>query len=221
MPYHALWPLNARAAIFDFDGTLADTAHIWREVDRAFLEKRGLPYTADYAQRLAAFGFAAGAAYTIERFGLNETVDEICDEWNELSRSLYTNTVVLRPAARRYLNALRACGVRIALATTNIAYVLESMRHIDTRTLFDVRVYGDEVVYGKDHPDIYLEAARRLGTDPADCVVFEDIVPALRSARGIGMRTCAVRANDPNQRVSELQELCDVWLEDWRDIPIG
>ena len=216
-----LWPFRGEAAIFDFDGTLADTAHIWREVDLEFLARRGLPYTADYPQRLAALGFEDGAKYTIERFGLHETVEEICDEWNRLGRQLYRNTVTLRPGALHYIQTLKSAGIPCALATTNNKDVLGGMRRVNVYEVFDACVHGADVGKGKDHPDIYLEAARRLRVEPEACVVFEDIVPALHSARRAGMRACGVRANDPNQIVEETKKAADCWLDDWRDITYG
>ena len=218
MPIPTLWPFGAKAAIFDFDGTLANTAHLWYEVDQVFLSSRDLPYTPDYPQRLAALGFVEGAKFTIERFGLSETVEQICDEWNRLGAELYKDTVSLRPGAEAYILALRQQGIPCALATTNDKTVLESMRHVDVASLFDARVDGAEVGKGKDHPDIYLEAARRLGVPPQDCVVFEDIVPALRSARVAGATTCAVKASDPSQQWPEAMNVADLWIEDWREL---
>lgn len=213
-----LWPFSAKAAIFDFDGTLADTAHLWREVDIAFLERRGLPYTPDYPRRLAALGFVDGARYTIERYGLDETVQEICDEWNRMGSELYCNTVELRPGSLRYIQTLKAAGIPCALATTNDRAVLSSMRLVNVYDIFDACVHGADVGKGKDHPHIYYEAARCLGVEPRDCMVFEDIVPALRSAQRAGMCACGVRANDSNQAVEEARAVADLWLDDWRDI---
>lgn len=215
-----LWPLSAKAAIFDFDGTIAHTSQIWHLVDMAFLGKRGLPYTDDYPERLAALGFKGGARYTIERFKLNETVEEVCAEWTRTSRDLYQANVELRPGVADYIDALRNANVPCALATTNGANVLGAMRNVSVASLFDTCVYGEDVRHGKDHPDIYLEAARRLQVRPEDCIVFEDITPAVRSAKSIGMRTCGVRSNDPLQNAEELMALADVWLENWLDIPL-
>lgn len=215
-----LWPPTFTAAIFDFDGTLADTAHLWHEVDIAFLTKRGLPYTTDYPRRLAALGFAEGARYTIERYKLAESVEEICDEWNRMGSELYKNSVVLRSGAERYIRALKDLGIPCALATTNDRAVLGSMRHVDVHDLFDICVHGADVGKGKDHPDIYLDAARRLGIEPEGCIVFEDIVPAIRSAQRAGMTVCGVRANDDTQDAETARTLADLWLDDWRDIEL-
>ena len=215
-----LWPPTFDAAIFDFDGTLADTAHIWYEVDRIFLKRRNLPYPKGYGEQLAALGFAQGAQYTIDLFGLDETVQDICDEWNDIGREMYRQEVTLRKGAAAYIEALCSTGIHCALATTNDQSVLTSMQSCKPHDLFETCVYGAEVNKGKDEPDIYLEAAHRLGVGPDACIVFEDILIAVRTAQSIGMRTCAVSSSDPRQPTAELQSQADYWLGDWRDIPI-
>ena len=201
----ALWPPAFGAAIFDFDGTLAATEGLWEEVDRIFFGQRGIEYDALAHQTLATLGFAAGAEWVRQTYGLDEPTADICDEWNRLGHALYETRVELRPGAREYLAALRRAGVPIALATTNDPYVLSAM----------------EVAHAtKDHPDVYLEAARRLGVDPAACLVFEDILPGVRSARGCGMMTCAVRCADPRQPREALHHEADLWLDSWTDIAL-
>ena len=216
-----LWPLSKPAAIFDFDGTIASTGDLWVEVDRAFLAKRGLSYDPSFSVEMAALGFTDGAQYCIDHFGLDETVQQICDEWNEMGAQFYATHVELRPGAEAYIRALRSAGCKIALATTNAREVIDSTRpRVDVDGLFDVRVHGAEVPRSKHHPDIYLEAARRLGVTPSDCIVFEDIEPAVRSASRAGCITCGVRSDDPSQDEKSLRKLSDLWVEDWRDIAL-
>ena len=213
-----LMPPSFEAAIFDFDGTLAKTAHIWREVDEIFLSKRGIPYTPEFPRMLTTLGFAAGAEYAIERFCLNEKAEDICREWNELGSLFYRTRVELRRGATAYIEALRSQGIPIALATTNDATVLRSMELVDVDALFDTIVCGSEVSRGKDHPDIYLEAARRLGVPCESCIVFEDIVPGILSAKSIGMATCAVRSGDPIQVFDEVVAVADTSLDTWQGL---
>lgn len=213
-----LWPPTFETAIFDFDGTISNTADLWHEVDLAFLGERGLPYTPDYARKLSVLGFEDGARYTIERYGLKESPQDICDEWNRMGRALYRTRATLRPGAEKYLAALRKHGVKLALATTNDPEVVGSMQHVHVDELFDSCVYGKEVARNKEHPDIYLEAARRLDTAPNRCIVFEDIVPGLLSAKRAHMLTCGVFSNDPTQHVREVQKAADLFLWDWTDL---
>ncbi len=215
----ALWPPSFGAAIFDFDGTLAETAWLWRRVDDIFFEERGLPYDEDSHEMLATLGFRAGAQWCIDRYGLHEDAADICDEWNRLGSELYAKEVFLRPGAREYLVALREEGVALALATTNDPHVLASMRsHVDVGELFDAVVCGREVARPKDHPDIYLEAARRVGAAPRSCIVFEDIIAGIRSAASAGMTTCGVRCADEHQDARAIRREADLFIDGWEDV---
>ena len=214
----SLWPPSFSAAIFDFDGTLAETWGLWRQVDEIFFATRGLPFDEDASATLATLGFAAGAQWCVERYRLRDEVSDIVDEWNRLGAALYETRVRLRPGAETYLRALRGAGVPLALATTNDPHVLGAMRHVDVHGLFDAVVCGREVARGKDHPDIYLEAARRLGAAPDGCCVFEDILPGTLSARRAGMAAVAVRSTDPRQPWDELVVAADLAIEGWEDL---
>lgn len=214
----SLWPPSFSAAVFDFDGTLAETWHLWRRVDEIFFASRGLPFDADASQTLATLGFAAGARWCVERYRLRDEVGDIVDEWNRLGSALYESEVTLRPGAERYLRSLRAQGVPLALATTNDPLVLGSMRRVDVYGLFDEVVCGREVARGKDHPDIYLEAARRLGVRPGACAAFEDILPGTLSAARAGMATVAVRCDDPRQPAAALRRAADLWIDGWEGV---
>lgn len=214
----SLWPPSFSTAIFDFDGTLAETWPLWRQVDEIFFSSRGLPFDEDASTTLATLGFAAGAQWCVERYRLRDEVADIVDEWNRLGAALYESEVRLRPGAEAYVRALRSRGVRVGLATTNDPHVLGAMRHVDVGGLFDEVVCGREVAHGKDHPDIYLEAARRMGADPTDCVVFEDILPGALSAARAGMATVAVASSDPRQPAGELRRAADLWIDGWEDL---
>lgn len=214
----SLWPPSFKATIFDFDGTISDTAHLWHEVDVTFLGAHGIDFDEDYGRMLNVLGFAAGARYTIERYGLSESVEEVCETWTRMGRALYEAKATLRPGVETYLRALRTQGIPVGLATTNARSVLDAIQNVDVDDLFDARVHGAEVARGKDHPDIYLECARRLDVAPEECMVFEDITQGVLSAHSVGMLTCGVRSSDPIQQVKELQAISDLWLDSWEGV---
>lgn len=214
-----LMPFEYKAAIFDFDGTLALSGDVWNQVDHVFLARRGLPWSADLGPELSSRGFIDGAAWVIARYGLDETPEGVCREWDELARELYARTVRLRPGAEAYVRELRRQGFPVALATSNGPELLGALEpSFVADELFDAVVYGREVERNKNYPDIYLEAARRLGIEPWGCVVFEDIAAGLASAQRAGMCACAVRTGDATQPLAELIEAADLYLEDWRAI---
>lgn len=210
----------ARAAIFDFDGTLAESGDVWHEVDVIFFERRGIAFDDDFADKLSVLGFEEGARYAIGAYDLPDTVEEICDEWNRLGRKLYERRVCLRPGAEAYIRALRAAGVPVALATTNDPDVIAAMEpRVPVSELLPVRVHGRDVEHHtKNHPDIYLEAARRLGVEPSECLVFEDILPAVLTAKRAGMRAVGVRTSSPHQQWELIRHAADLVIDGWEGL---
>lgn len=214
-----LAPPSFKAAIFDFDGTLALTDGLWREVDELFFARRGIAYDAEIAQALSTRGFVDGAYWCIKRYGLDETAEEICDEWTETSIELYRTEVRLRDGAEDYIRYLHRCGIPTALATINDRKILSAMQQVDIFTLFDCVVCGQEGGRSKIHPDIYYKAACELHAGPAGTIVFEDTLEALLTARQAGFATCALTVpGSAHQDPAALRKGADVVLGGWDEL---
>ena len=106
--------------IFDMDGTLIDSNGIWRDVDTAFLAKRGLPYTHEYYEGVAHTVFPKAAEFTKAYCCLPESTDEIMAEWMEMAGDLYTTSVPVKPGVRAYLEKCKADGERMAVLTSSV-----------------------------------------------------------------------------------------------------
>ena len=100
-----LFPFDT--AIFDLDGTLLDSMYVWRHIDDRFFEKRGMVSPPDYGPALAGKSYRESAEYTIERFGLSESWEEIVKEWTDMAIDEYAHHVPLKDGAREYLDALQ------------------------------------------------------------------------------------------------------------------
>jgi len=180
------------ALIFDLDGTLLDSMGIWLDVDEAFLKRRGLAVPADYAGEILAMGFREAADYTIKRFGLPDSAESVLREWGEMAAAAYGRPAPLKPGAREYLFEMRERGAKMAIATSALPDLCEiALRAHGIRDLFRAVCNTSEAGRGKSAPDVFLLAARRLGADPGGCVVFEDILAAVKSAKSAGMAVCA------------------------------
>ena len=111
--------INAgKGAIFDLDGTLLDSMGVWDQVDIDFLGRRGIPVPPDYMVKVASMQFQQIAEYTIARFGLPDTPDQLMREWDDMARVAYSTVVEAKPHAREYLTRLRASGAKLAVATS-------------------------------------------------------------------------------------------------------
>jgi HAD superfamily hydrolase (TIGR01509 family) len=182
-----------KALIFDFDGTLADSNHVWAKVDEVFFEKRGMCVPPEYYDKISTLNFYDGAVFTKQTYGITESIEEIMSEWNESAEHEYKFNVQLKPNAKEYLLALKATGVKIGLATaSNPQYYRPVLERYGLLDFFDAYADGSDKVRGKDYPDLYLLCAERLGVQPTDCTVYEDITKCIQTAKNIGMKTVAV-----------------------------
>ena len=209
------------AAIFDLDGTLLDSMWVWHAVDREFFAMRAMELPDDYTKELQSLTFRETAEYTIARFGLPESPEALMAQWNEMSFRQYRDHVRLKAGAREYLEALRARGVRLGVAsnlTTHVARaVLESNGVLDW---FAALTSADEVPRGKSFPDIWLLAARKLGVEPRLCVAYDDVAKSLPGMRAAGMTACAVREPDMPQDWEWMKRKFDCWIENFEGIAI-
>lgn len=210
-----------KAYIFDLDGTLLDSMAVWEQIDFDFLSKRGREVPPDYIDTICSLSFPEAAAYTIKRFNLAESVEELLCEWNEMAVDAYGNTVELKPSARAYLLALKKCKVKLGIATSLPAKLYEPvLQHHHIRELFDIICSTDEVVNGKTHPDIFYLAANKLGISPAECMMFEDNLQAVRSAKTAGMVVYGVYDESAKEQWAEITEIADGIVYDFKDAPL-
>lgn len=191
-----------RAAIFDLDGTLLESLGVWEAMDRRFLAERGIAYTPDYTEAVSAMHFAEAADYTVKRYGFREKPEEIVRIWTEMIRDEYAHVIPMKPGAKEYLASLRERGVKLGVATALSEELYSAvLRNNGVYGWFSAFASVCEGKRGKEFPDVYLLAARRLGVPPAECAVFEDIPEALRGAKAAGM--VAVSVFDPRSAAKD------------------
>jgi len=185
---------SPKAVIFDIDGTLVDNMHLHAEAFGLFAERHGLPPLTQ-ADRARLDGRRNSEIFPIL---FNRDVGR--DEWlayehekeglyRELSRGRLTPMKGLHDLIER----LRNEHIPIALATSAPkANVVHTLAELELAAEFPVIVRGDEVSRGKPAPDVFIEAARRLGVEAKDCLVFEDAPMGIEAAHAAGMRVVAL-----------------------------
>ena len=175
------------AAIFDLDGTILDSLHIWQQIDVDFLSLRGFEVPDDYMQTIQPLGSYDTAVYTIRRFHLNERPEDLQAEWFSMAYKAYRDSLELKPGVSQFVSLLSEMGIPMAVASSSDRLLIDAAlerNHLSgmIREIVTVKDAGK----GKGFPDIYRLAARRLRQKPQQCCVFEDIPEALRSARKAG-----------------------------------
>lgn len=184
---------QAKAAIFDLDGTLIDSMGVWERIDIEFLKRRGRDVPRDYMEAVKALDYARAAEYTIARFGLDESAQDVMDEWHAMAVQAYSRDIGLKDGALALLEDMRAHGLRIGLATASAQELYRPvLQNNGIYHYFHAFATTGEAGKGKGHPDVYWLCARRLEVLPQDCIVFEDILAGVKAARAAGMRVVGV-----------------------------
>jgi len=200
-----------RAALFDLDGTLLDTGHVWARVDELFFAARDMAIPADYARAISGMSFFATAAYTRERFRLPQTAEEIVREWTEMTAREYAERVELKPGSAEFLRTLKSRGAKLAVVTSLHRALYEPcLARNGVLPLFDLCLSTDEVG-GRSKADghLYRAAADRLGAAYPDCAVFEDVYEGILGAKKLGMRPFCVVDPKYTHHLAAIREIAE------------
>ena len=180
------------AVVFDLDGVIVDSEQVWDDVREAYAREAGGTYTESATRDMMGMSSLEWSRYMADTLGVPGTPAEINAAIVERMLERYGEAPPLVPGA---VDAVRRVGARWPLAVASssnpelIAVVLDAA---GLRGLFPVAVSSQEVARGKPAPDVYLEAARRLGVDATRCAAVEDSHNGIRSAKAAGMRVLAV-----------------------------
>ncbi|HSI02874.1 MAG: HAD family hydrolase [Myxococcota bacterium] len=182
------------AALFDLDGTLVDNMVFHARAWMQLCERHGIPARVEQFEREFAGKKNGEIIETLLGPGIEPArARALADEKEAVYRRIYEPHVAWVPGAHHLIMRLRAAGTPVAVATAaprqNREMVLGSLRALG---LFDAIVGGEQVANGKPAPDIFLEAAKKLGVPPAGCVVFEDAVNGVLAGKSAEMFTVGI-----------------------------
>jgi HAD superfamily hydrolase (TIGR01509 family) len=213
--------MSQKAVIFDMDGTLIDSMRVWEKIDAEFMNGRGLDVPPDYFDEVAALGFRETANYTIRRFALPDAAEDLMREWSDMAAWEYGHNVPLKPGVREYLERLAEKKIKMAVATSSpLELCAAALTNNGIMSFFDVLCTAGDVERGKEFPDIFLYAAEKLSVSPGNCLVFEDNLKGVLSARNAGMSVWGVYDDSSKDHWDEIKRAADGWTADFADAPI-
>jgi HAD superfamily hydrolase (TIGR01509 family) len=186
-----------QAVLWDMDGTLVDTEPYWIATESAMAEKYGAPWSHAHAMELVGSDLLDSGRYIQKVMGLDLSPEAIVEELLDGVVEMVTHEVPWRPGAVDLLASLDAAGVRCGLVTMSYErFVAPILSQLPPET-FRVVVTGDQVEFGKPHPEPYLTAAASLGVRPEQCLAIEDSNTGAKSAEAAGCLVLVVENHVP------------------------
>jgi HAD superfamily hydrolase (TIGR01509 family) len=198
------------------DGVLVDSEPLAMEAMRQVMARHGIRYTEADNQEFIGCTTIEECRILKARYGLGAEARELTRQYIDMLLPLIRWRPRPMPGVPGVLVELRRAGQRMALASSaEPELIAANLAALDIERVFDAVVSGVEVERGKPAPDIFLEAARRLGVPPGGCLVIEDSRNGLLAAKAAGM-TCGVvpcastRQQDFSEADHRLHALSDV-----------
>ena len=180
------------AVVFDMDGVLLQSEEVWDEVREEYVRERGGRYDAEIQRAMMGMSSPEWSRYLHEDAGVPDEPQEINAEVVRRMLARYREQLPLIPGAVEAVERL-AARFPLGLASSSNRELIDTALEVSgLAPFFSVTVSSEEVAHGKPAPDVYLEAARRLGVDPSSCCAVEDSHGGIRSAKSAGMRVVAI-----------------------------
>jgi HAD superfamily hydrolase (TIGR01509 family) len=180
------------AVVFDLDGILLDSEHVWDGIREALAHERGGRWHPGAQQAMMGMSSSEWSVYMHDTIGLAESPEEI-------NRLVVDGMIEAYAAGPPWIPGALEAVARVAesyplgLASSSNRELIDAVLEVGgIAPLFSATVSSEEVARGKPAPDVYLEAARRLGVDAGACTAVEDSKNGIRAALAAGMRCIAI-----------------------------
>ena len=203
--------MNIKSAIFDMDGTLVDSLFIWEVLWSSFGEKflgdKGFAPSAEDDKKVRTTTLKDAMILIHENYSLGESGEELLNLANEIMIDFYSNDVMLKAGVAEFLEHLQKNGTKMCIASATAPELLTvAMEHLDLYKYFPKIFSCGAIGKGKDHPDVFLQAAEYLGAEIGETVVFEDSLVAIETAVKAGFKTVGIydRNNYGQDRIAKI-----------------
>lgn len=182
----------AAGVMFDLDGVLVDSEQLWNEAKETLVREAGGRWREAAPRAMMGMSSPEWSAYLRDELGVDRDLDEINRDVVGRMERLYRAKLPLLPGAQEAVRALQPHWP-LGLASSSNREIIDLVLEVSgLADAFAATVSSEEVERGKPAPDVYLEAARRVGVEPSRCVAIEDSSNGLRAAVAAGMAVIAV-----------------------------
>jgi HAD superfamily hydrolase (TIGR01509 family) len=206
-----------QGAIFDFDGTLFDSMFIWDTIGNDYLHSIGYEPKEDLSEVFKSMSLVQAACWYQKEYGVTLSVKEIMDGVNHMIEHYYRNVIQPKEGVPAFLQKLSDKGIRMIIATATDRTLIEAaLKKYGLAHYFADILTCTAVGSGKDEPEIYRQAAKKLGTAKKDTLVFEDALYAVQTAAKDGFPVAAVW-DASEKETDKVKKLAAYYLPDYLD----
>lgn len=210
--------MNITGAIFDFDGTLFDSMHVWKGIRYNFINSLGIELTEEDIAAFNGLFLRESLLLAIERFNLSQTYEELLSKLFDYIKGRYLTETEPKNDIIPFLEKLKAKGVKMGIATaTGEPALIAVLEKYDMLHYFEPIYSTYTVGASKTEPKVYDVVLQELGTDKATTWVFEDALYAATTAKKAGYNVVGIfDKSELNQ--AELKETVDIYINNYCEL---
>lgn len=209
---------NIRYAIFDLDGTLTDSMHIWDTCGGAYLMMRGI--TPHAGETFRTRGYREGITYMIEEYNLPMTYDELMAELLKILEYYYFNIAEAKSGVKEFLEKMEKNGAKMCIISATNQYLVDAALKRNGIDKYFCKVYSTtDIGKHKDNPEIFNIAKEFLGAEnSSEVFVFEDALYSIKTAKSAGYKVIGIEDYSAEPDREKIKELSDYYITDYSEI---
>ena len=205
--------------IFDLDGTLVDSMPVGIGIVLGFLKEKGISYPDDIVTTLTPLGYKGSAKYIADHLSGGGQLEQIYEYFQAQTLRAYGETIPLKAHVKETLEGLKTQGYRLNVLTASPQLLTDiCLKRLGVYDLFDNVWSIDAFGLTKADEQIYIEAAKRIGVAPEECIMADDNLHVLKTAKKVGMATVGVYDESSKDVMEEMRAIADKYVVDFADL---
>ena len=204
--------MKLKACIFDLDGTLLDSMHVWDNLGANYLKSLNIIPPEDIREILKPMSILQATQYLRKEFGITYTDDEIITQLTHILEQAYFYNIKLKAGVIEFLEKLKTQGVKMCIATATEKYLVEAaVKRLKIFDYFEFITTCTCVGTGKDNPIIYQKSLKKLGAKLDEAIVFEDALYAIETAKKAGFTVVGIYDPSAGSDSEKIKKICDYY----------
>ena len=204
--------------VFDMDGVLLDSIHIWHEAEQQILDQAGIVLTKEQRDHLNALTLEEAGDWFHEEFGVFESGEQVARSVMEYMLAFYNTRAQAKPGAFDFVRAIHEAGLPLCvLSSSPQAFIQAGLGHTQLKQFFtdDLVISAEDSNMKKRSPETFHRVCKMLGTEPANTWLFDDSWYALATAHEVGLHCVGVFSSDGCGTHEELARYSELVADDF------